>query len=132
MGKDKTYPDSGKILEWLLSHPNHSEKIRFDRLENLAKSLEKNLVPLGIVQPDWRKNLEQVSGVSGKDGILKTLLKTLTTWRTMLPRRAHDEIAMILLKHGADLWVLRTNQIGGFDPEIEPLAPTGIFGHRRG
>lgn len=132
MGKDKTSTDSGQILEWLLSHPNHSEKIRFDRLENLAKYLEKNLVPLGIVQPDWRKNLEQVSGVSGKDGILKTFFKTLTTWRTMLPRRTHDEIAMILLKNGADLWVLRSNQIGGFDPEIEPLAPTGIFGHRRG
>jgi predicted Abi (CAAX) family protease len=48
----------------------------------------------------------------------------------MLPRWAHDEIATIFLKQGASLWFIRTNQVGGFDPDIQPKAPTAILGHR--
>jgi predicted Abi (CAAX) family protease len=44
----------------------------------------------------------------------------------MLPRRTQDEIAKILLKQGEFLWIIRTNQVGGFDPDIEPIAPTGL------
>ncbi|MEO1148858.1 MAG: CPBP family glutamic-type intramembrane protease, partial [Cyanobacteria bacterium J06638_22] len=29
---------------------------------------------------------------------------------------------------GAQLWFLRTNQAGGFDPSIEPVAPTKVLG----
>ena len=32
----------------------------------------------------------------------------------MLPRRAHDEMASLLLKQGARLWFIRTNQVGGW------------------
>lgn len=46
----------------------------------------------------------------------------------MLPRQGHDQISRIFLDHGASLWFLRTNQIGGEDPNIEPVAPTIIFG----
>jgi predicted Abi (CAAX) family protease len=46
----------------------------------------------------------------------------------MLPRQAHDEVSRIFLDRGAALWFLRTNQIGGEDPSIEPVAPTIIFG----
>jgi len=48
----------------------------------------------------------------------------------MLPRRANDEIATILLKHGAKLWFVRTNQVGGFEDNITPIAPTALLGHR--
>jgi hypothetical protein len=30
---------------------------------------------------------------------------------------------MSYLRHRAALWVLRTNQVGGYDPDIEPIAP---------
>ena len=46
----------------------------------------------------------------------------------MLPRQGHDDISRIFLDHGASLWFLRTNQVGGEDPNIEPVAPTVIFG----
>jgi predicted Abi (CAAX) family protease len=52
----------------------------------------------------------------------------LLSWRSMLPRRAHDDVAAVLLRHGAGLWFLRTNQIPGGDPEIKPLAPTLLLG----
>ncbi|NJL47861.1 MAG: CPBP family intramembrane metalloprotease domain-containing protein, partial [Leptolyngbyaceae cyanobacterium SM2_5_2] len=50
------------------------------------------------------------------------------SWRTVIPRVAHDNIAAILLKHGGELWFLRTNQVGGEDPTILPLAPTQLLG----
>jgi predicted Abi (CAAX) family protease len=41
----------------------------------------------------------------------------------MLPRLASDTVVKTFLDHGASVWVLRTNQIGGYDPDIEPIAP---------
>ncbi|NJR63884.1 MAG: hypothetical protein HC769_37060 [Cyanobacteria bacterium CRU_2_1] len=58
-------------------------------------------------------------------------MAALTTWRTMLPRRAYDELLSLLLKQGAKLWFLRTNQVGGSDPDILPLAPIYLLGNRR-
>jgi len=52
------------------------------------------------------------------------LLRGLVSWRTMLPRLASDTIVELFLSQGAAMWVLRTNQVGGFDPDIEPVAPT--------
>ncbi len=40
----------------------------------------------------------------------------------------HDDIATIFWKHGALLQILRTNQVGGWQPDIIPLAPTVFFG----
>ncbi len=45
----------------------------------------------------------------------------------MLPRRAHDEMASLLLKQGARLWFIRTNQVGGWDAKILPYAPTTLL-----
>jgi predicted Abi (CAAX) family protease len=41
----------------------------------------------------------------------------------MLPRLASDTVLKVFLEHGASALVLRTNQVGGRRPEIEPLAP---------
>ncbi|MCU0549723.1 MAG: hypothetical protein MUC48_10285 [Leptolyngbya sp. Prado105] len=35
--------------------------------------------------------------------------------RTLLPRKASDTIVKVFLDHGASAWVLRTNQVGGYD-----------------
>ncbi|MGL5065827.1 MAG: abortive infection protein [Microcoleus sp.] len=120
-----------QIQEWLKAHPTDAQTQRFDRLVALGNSLEKVLVPLGIVRPDWRKNAK----LSGIDCNLKPspfapithLVKAFISYRTMLPRRTQDEIAKILLKQGEFLWVIRTNQVGGLDPDIEPIAPTGFY-----
>ncbi|MEG4809748.1 abortive infection protein [Microcoleus sp. F8-D3] len=119
-----------QIQDWLKTNPTDAQTQRFQQLVALGDSLEKVLMPLGIVRPDWRKN----SRLAGIDSELKksffagilNLIKAAISYRTMLPRRTQDEIAKILLKQGAFLWIIRTNQVGGFDPDIEPIPPTGF------
>ena len=119
-----------EIQDWLKTNPTAVQTQRFQQLLALGESLEKVLIPLGIVRPDWRKN----SRLAGIDSELKksffsgiaNLIKAAISYRTMLPRRTQDEIAKVLLKQGAFLWIIRTNQVGGFDPNIEPIAPTGL------
>ncbi|MEG4141413.1 abortive infection protein [Microcoleus sp. Pol7_B2] len=119
-----------QIQDWLKTHPTDAQTQRFHQLVALGESLEKVLMPLGIVRPDWQKNPR----LAGIDAELKktffvgivNLIKAAISYRTMLPRRTQDEIAKIFLKQGAFLWIIRTNQVGGFDPDIEPLAPTGF------
>ncbi len=119
-----------QIQNWLQRHPDHPQTRRFDRLVRLGRSLERQLVPLGIVRSDWWENAQTLAGTRPEGNILNSFSTTVASWRTVLPRRAHDEIAAIFLKHGASLWLIRTNQVGGFDPDIEPCAPTALFGHR--
>ena len=119
-----------QIQDWLKTHPADAQTQRFHQLVDLGQSLEKVLIPLGVVRPDWRRN----SRLAGIDSELKktffagivNLIKAAISYRTMLPRRTQDEIAQVLLKQGAFLWIIRTNQVGGFDPDIQPLAPTGL------
>lgn len=119
-----------QIQDWLKANPTDAQTHRFERLVALGESLEKVLVPLGIVRPDWRKN-PKLAGINGnlKPSSFAPIthpIKAFISYRTMLPRRTQDEIAKILLKQGEFLWVIRTNQVGGFDPDIEPIAPTGL------
>lgn len=121
----------GQIQEWLQRHPESEQNVRFQQLLALAAALEKELVPLGIARPDWAENA-RLAGIyyAPKNPSLDQLtnpIKAAISWRTMLPRRAQDEIATILVKEGAIVWIVRTNQVGGFDPDIEPLAPTTIL-----
>lgn len=129
-GKDRYLVDT-EIESWMQENPNDPETLRFNQLAALARSLEKELVPLGfVVQPDWRRNVEMLAGTAEDESKLPTTVKALTTWRTIFPRRAQDEIASILLKHQASLWVIRTNQVGGFNPDIDPVAPTTLLKRR--
>jgi predicted Abi (CAAX) family protease len=119
-----------QIQDWLKTNPAAAQTQRFNQLVDLGESLEKVLIPLGVVRPDWRTNAR----LAGIDSELKksffagiaNLIKAAISYRTMLPRRTQDAIAKILLKQGAFLWIIRTNQVGGCDPDIEPIAPTAL------
>ncbi|MCS5690865.1 CPBP family intramembrane metalloprotease domain-containing protein [Cyanobium sp. FGCU-6] len=103
-------------------------------LAAVGRSLDALLTPFGLVRPDWRANAallnaaERGSSPPQPFQAGQSLGDVLLSWRSMLPRRAHDDVAAVLLRHGAGLWFLRTNQIPGGDPEIEPLAPTVLLG----
>jgi predicted Abi (CAAX) family protease len=119
-----------QIQDWLTANPTDAQTQRFHELVALGQSLEKVLIPLGIVRSDWRKNAK-LAGINANSkksrfAIVTNPLKAAISYRTMLPRRTQDEIAKILLKQGAFLWIIRTNQVGGFDPDISPIAPTGL------
>jgi predicted Abi (CAAX) family protease len=111
------------MLKWLQDHPDHEQTQRFLLLQDLLKSLEANLQPLGFTRPDWRSG-ELTLGQFAGETPGKTVVNALTSWRSLLPRLANDVITMIFLQLGATVWVIRANQIGGDDPDIEPIAPT--------
>jgi predicted Abi (CAAX) family protease len=113
-----------------------------ERRLRLAESLDRLLTPFGRVRSDWRENAEvtfsagtgRLTAAAGGDGsrspfeASQRLVDVLLSWRSMLPRRAHDAMAREFLRAGLPLWVLRTNQIPGTDPRLEPLAPTTVLG----
>ncbi|MEC4817711.1 MAG: CPBP family intramembrane glutamate endopeptidase, partial [Scytonema sp. PMC 1069.18] len=116
------------ILEYIERNPDTPQVNNFKALIALGKVLEKQLVPLGVLRLDWDKNIRNLSGTGDDSNLFTAIIKALSSWRTILPRTGQDTIAKIFLQQGADEWVLRTNQVGGFDPDIKPLAPTGILG----
>lgn len=126
--------NSPSAQDWLAAHPNDPQSILFQNLIALGQRLQGQLVPLGLVRPDWRDNASVLAGI--EDGSATTALfanettwvNNLLSWRTVIPRVAYDNMAAILLQQGGDLWVLGTYQVGGADPTILPLAPTPLFG----
>ena len=109
------------IATWLQTHPTDPQTLRFQQLAALGTALEKQLSPLGIVRADW-------NSPTAKPFRDPSIWAGLTSWRSMMPRQAHDELAGLFLKLGGNLWFLRTNQVGGLDPDIAPLAPTELLG----
>ncbi|NJL91535.1 MAG: abortive infection protein [Coleofasciculaceae cyanobacterium SM2_1_6] len=116
-----------QIQTWLAANPDHPQTQRFNQLVTLGKALKKELVPLGIIRADWQEQVTEGTGTQRDNSVLGDFFSGITTWRTLLPRPAFDRLAQIFLDQGADLWFLRTNQIGGNDPDILPLAPTAPF-----
>lgn len=123
---------SPQIQTWLNTNPNHPQTLRFQQLIQLGQALEQQLAPLGIIRADWQSQANILAGT----GIGKTtkpfqdvsIWAGLTTWRTIMPRQAQDDLAATFLKHGAIMQVWRTNQVGGWQADIRPLAPTVVFG----
>ena len=125
--KIKSNPE---IKDWLQNHPNHPQTLRFDQLSALSSHLERQLLPLGIVRADWQSGVDALAGISAvkKPFTDSSIWAGLTSWRTIMPRQAQDELATLFWKHGAKLWFLQTYQVGGWNPEIAPLAPTPLLG----
>ncbi len=118
-----------KIQNWLQTHPNHPQSLRFQQLSNLSKQLEQQLLPLRIVRSDWQSSVDTLAGIGDKETFTDfSIWAALTSWRTMMPRQAQDELATLFWKQKAKLWFLQTYQVGGWNPEIAPLAATPLLG----
>lgn len=124
-----------QIIQWMKDHPTDPHTQRFRKLVGVAKDLAAELMPMGVVRWDWEENAQVLTGVRSDQSFisidnfqLKNLATGLVSWRTAMPRQAHDEYAMLFLNHGAQLWFLRPNIIGGNDPELSPLEPTLLLG----
>lgn len=118
------------IQSWLQNHPKHPQTLRFRQLTTLGSALERSLAPLGIIRADWKSNIDTLAGIGDTKEPFRdpSIWAGLTTWRTIMPRQAQDELAALFLKQGAKLWFLQTYQVGGWNPQIAPLAPTPLFG----
>lgn len=124
-----------EIVQWMKDHPNDPNTKRFARLVDLAKDLARQLTPMGVVRWDWQWNANVLTGIYDEKKFIsidnfkpRNLLTGLISWRTALPRQAHDEFSMLFLNNDAQLWFFRPNQIGGNDPKIAPLEPTLLLG----
>ncbi len=122
------------LMAWWRAHPRDSDSRRFERLLALGQSLDDLLTPFGMVRSDWVRNAAVVAGAetltSGEQHFVRgeSVRDALLSWRSMLPRRGHDDIARVFLQNGAQLWFQRTNQVPGRTPELLPLAPTLLLG----
>ncbi|NEQ32621.1 MAG: CPBP family intramembrane metalloprotease [Leptolyngbya sp. SIO4C5] len=118
------------IAAWLAEHPGHEQTQRFEQLVALGRQIEKTLIPLGIVRPDWQQTTQALAGIGSQSPTTtrNTLITQLLSWRTLIPRLAYDQVITLFWQRQAGLWFLRTNQVGGSDSTIEPLAPTVLFG----
>jgi predicted Abi (CAAX) family protease len=116
------------------------------RLRELGLAFDRLLEPFGRVRSDWRRNAASALAVgtgSGRSGTAlgddgdpfaasQRLQDALLSWRSLLPRSAHDLFAAEFLRVGLPLLALRTDQIPGADPRLAPLAPTALFGQLPG
>ncbi|WP_199192300.1 hypothetical protein [Chlorogloea sp. CCALA 695] len=108
------------VEEWKQQHPE--QLYRLEQLERLGLDLKRLLLPWGTARVDW-KDRSEVLGSTLEDNPLQNIIRSLLTWRTILPRLTSDEVIEAFIRQGGSAWVLRTNQVGGIDPDIEPIAP---------
>ena len=108
------------VEEWQQQHPQQLHKL--EQLEQLAQDFKHLLLPWGTARADWQ-NQAEVLGSTLEDDPIQNIIRGLITWRTILPRLTSDEVTQTFLKQGGSAWMLRTNQVGGSNPDIEPVAP---------
>ncbi len=113
-------------LLWRSAYPATSER---DRLDRFVTALDHLLRPFGMVRGDWSANasLALASG-TGRLQSGQSWPDALLSWRSLLPRGAHDAYAAEVLRAGLSLQVLRTNQIPGSNPRFSPVSPTTLLG----
>jgi predicted Abi (CAAX) family protease len=113
-------PSQDLLQTWITNNPSQTQC--YQQLLDVKKKLYRKLQPLGAPRTDWETN-EFNLGSTLEDEPLHNLWAGLLSWRTLLPRKASDTIVQVFLEQGASVWVLRTNQVGGNDPNIAPIAP---------
>jgi len=115
-----------EIVHWINTNPNHPQTSRLKRLVSLNKTIEDKLITWQT-RADWVDPYQSLIGTRLADRPFTTIINALTSWRSLLPRLANDNLAKIFLDHGASLWLLQTYQVGGWDEDIEPIAPTKLW-----
>ncbi len=109
-----------------------------ERLRELGVAFEHLLEPFGLERADWDRNADSAlaagTGSGGRTAeadpfiASQSLHDALLSWRSLLPRSAHDRFTAEFLRAGLPVLALRTNQIPGADPRMKPVAPTALFG----
>ena len=118
--------NNAQIQDWLAANPNHPQTQRLHRLIALNQAIEAKLITWQT-RPDWVDPYQSLIGTRLADRPVTTIVNGLTSWRSLLPRLANDILAEIFLDRGASLWLLQTYQVGGWDEDIEPIAPTKLW-----
>lgn len=115
-----------QIKDWIAVNPEHPQTKRLNRLFALNKAIETKLVSWQT-RADWVDPYQSLIGTHLADRPVTTVVNALTSWRSLFPRLANDNLAEIFLQHGASLWLLQSYQVGGWDRDLEPIAPTKLW-----
>ncbi len=117
------------VKQWLENNPNHSDSLRFKRMESLLEQVEKSvLIPLGYIPKNWRgENREVAAHRAGNAFNAATILEALKAWKTMLPRRAEMELIQVFMQYGGTMFDHQSAMIGGTIPGLVPNPPTVIL-----
>ncbi len=118
--------NNAQIKDWIAANPQDPQTQRLQRLVALNKAIKAKLIPWQI-RADWVDPYQSLIGTRLADRPINTVINALTSWRSLLPRLANDSLAEIFLNHGASLWLLQTYQVGGWDEDIKPIAPTKLW-----
>lgn len=97
------------------------EARRLEALAELGDEVQRVLLPWGSARADWEYGVAVLGG--GGDGFVSTLGNVVKSWRTALPPVIARALVEVFLEQGATVYVLRTFQVGGHDPDIEPVVP---------
>jgi len=99
-------------------------------LSELAAGVSALVAPAGEVRSNWAHNAAVMTDwpasdlQPGQSPFRRSELRdAFLSRRTILPRRAQEDLAWLLLLQGADLWVLQTIQIPAAPPGVTPLPP---------
>jgi predicted Abi (CAAX) family protease len=90
----------------------------------LCADLRRQLEPFGRPRRDWSDNAFDL-GTTMQTNPLQQIRTGLGSWRVMLPRMAADTIVGAFLRHGADAWVLGTDQVHD-RPDLRPVVPLRV------
>lgn len=119
----KRLQDKSQVKALIQSRPELADQLQ--QLTQLTRSLKRDLLPFRSARADW-KNHEAALGSSLEDSPIQQLFIGLVSWRMMLPRVASDCLMTSLINQGATLLILRTSQVGGTNPDIEPISPLSL------
>lgn len=124
------------LQAWRSRHPEAAR--RFDQLLRLKRSLNRDIVGSHLVRSDWDASWASFwtkgttapdpaetlrLGIAIDDRPIQNLIRGLGSWRTMFPRVASDTIARNFLAQQANIWVLRTTQVGSEGSSLAPVVP---------
>ncbi len=118
-----------KGLEWMragnrLSQASVADQQRFAQLEDIMSDYKNNIVQRAGFRQDWRQSMTDSIAVNKEyAGTFESYLDLVQSLKVLVPRWAYDDISVLLFKHGATEFFVRTNQVGGVTPDIYPLAP---------
>ncbi|MGL6281336.1 MAG: abortive infection protein, partial [Microcoleaceae cyanobacterium] len=120
-----------EALTWMKNNPQAPATEQFERLVNLGRDIDQTLTPLGIVRSDWQQNANVLAGVGNDQANSKSFVRSpaslaeaLLSRGTMSPRAAQENLIEVFLRNDAEVWLLRTNQVGGRNDDIVPYPPT--------
>ncbi|MBE9060402.1 hypothetical protein [cf. Phormidesmis sp. LEGE 11477] len=111
------------IEQWKQQYPKQASGL--DELEQLTETLKHLLLPWGTARADWKTHADVLGSTLGDD-FIQNVIRAIISWRTLLPRLTSDEVTEAFLNKGASAWILCTAQVGGENPNIEPVAPMSL------